>query len=229
MQDVQEQGFEKLGILTHLLEVETLEPGERNRVFWVVKEEPELASLRPLREPVGEPMPERVGEDSESSQGLVNGVKILNLLVEVSLLGGVQFDRRCALKQHLYKQSQEIEVLLRGRERERVDSEVRRIDANPHVGAAKEMCKALEAPAQVKDERPRLVFLEIGDEKVQKERFASTCAPENHGVGHVVIMEVEKVRRVVVRFEDCQILLAEMAILTLATVKGEEKRIIGVV
>src|SRR5579859_6041269 len=174
-------------------------------------------------------MPERVGEDSESSQGLVNGVKILNLLVEVSLLGGVQFDRRCALKQHLYKQSQEIEVLLRGRERERVDSEVRRIDANPHVGATEEVCEALEAPAQVKDERPRFVFLEIGDEKVQKERFASTCAPENHGVGHVVMMEIEKVRRVVVRFEDRQIFLTEMPVLRLATVEGEEKRIIGVV
>src|SRR6266550_3673838 len=32
-----------------------------------------------------------------------------------------------------------------------------------------------------------------------------------------------------VRFENCQILLTEMAILTLPTVKGEEKRIIGVV
>src|SRR5712664_3998835 len=103
MQDVKEQGFEKLGILAHLLEVETLEPGERNRVFWVVKEEPELASMGPLREPVGEPMPERVGEDSESSQGRVNGVKILNLLVDVSLFGGVQLGRRC--KQDLYKQS----------------------------------------------------------------------------------------------------------------------------
>src|SRR6266849_8420156 len=43
------------------------------------------------------------------------------------------------------------------------------------------------------------------------------------------MMEVEKVRRVVVCFEDRQILLTQMAILTLATVKGEEKRIIGVV
>ena len=91
------------------------------------------------------------------------------------------------------------------------------------------MCKALEAPAQVKDERPRFVFLEIGDEKIQKERFASTCAPENHGVGHVVMMEVQEVRCVVVRFENCQIFLTEMPVPRLATVKGEEKRIIGVV
>src|SRR6266851_157008 len=229
MQDVKEQGFEKLGILTHLLKVETLEPGERNRVFWVVEEEPELTSLRPLREPVGEPMPERVGEDSESSQGRVNGVKILNLLVEVSLLGGVQFDWRCALKQDLCKQSKEIEVLLRGRERERVDSEVRRIDANPHVGAAEEMCKALEAPAQVENKRVRVVFLQVGDEEVEEERFASTSAPKNHGMGDVVVMEVQEVRGVVVRFENRKILLTEMPVLRLATVKGEEKRIICVV
>ncbi len=33
MQDVEEQGFEKFRILTHPLEVETLESGERDRVF----------------------------------------------------------------------------------------------------------------------------------------------------------------------------------------------------
>ena len=91
------------------------------------------------------------------------------------------------------------------------------------------MCKALEAPAQVKDERPRFVFLEIGDEKVQEERFASTCAPQNHGVGHVVMMEVEKVRRVVVCFEDRQIFLTEMLVPRLATVESEQKGIIGVI
>src|SRR6266478_3481356 len=91
------------------------------------------------------------------------------------------------------------------------------------------MCKALEAPAQVKDEGPRFVFLEICDEKVKKERFASTCALENHGVGHVVMMEVEKVRRVVVCFEDRQIFLTEMPVVRLATVESEEKGIIRVI
>ncbi len=114
-------------------------------------------------------MPEGVGEDSQSSQGRVNGVKIFNLLVEVSLFGGVQFDRRCALKQDLNEQSQEIEVLLRGWERERIDSNVRRIDSNPHVRTAEELRDALEASAQVENEGPRVIFLQVGDEKVQKE------------------------------------------------------------
>jgi hypothetical protein len=91
------------------------------------------------------------------------------------------------------------------------------------------MCKALEAPAQVEDEGPRVIFLEVGNEKVQKERFASTCAPKNHGVGHVVMMEVEKVRGVMVRFEHRQIFLTEMPVLRLATVESEEKGIIRVI
>src|SRR5882762_1751812 len=91
------------------------------------------------------------------------------------------------------------------------------------------MRKALEAPAQVKDERPRFVFLEIGDEKVQKERLASTSASKNHGMGDVVVMEVQEVRGVVVRFEDSQVLLTEMRVLTLATVESEEKGIICII
>ncbi len=114
-------------------------------------------------------MPESVGENSQSSQGRVNGVKILNLLVEVSLFGGIQFNGHCALKQNLNEQSQEIEVLFRGRERERIDSNVRRIDSNPYVRTAEELRDALEASAQVENEGPRVIFLQVGDEEVQKE------------------------------------------------------------
>jgi len=43
------------------------------------------------------------------------------------------------------------------------------------------------------------------------------------------MMEVQKVRRVVVRFENRQILLTEMPVLRLATVESEEKGIIRVI
>jgi hypothetical protein len=48
-------------------------------------------------------------------------------------------------------------------------------------------------------------------------------------VGHVVMMEVEKVRCVVVRFENRQIFLTEMPVPRLATVESEEKGIIRVI
>src|SRR5437016_3605783 len=104
MQNVEEQGFEKFGVLTHPLKVEALEPGKGNRVLRVVEEETELAGLRPFRKPVGQAMSECICEDSQSSQRRVDGVKILNLLVEVSLLGGVEFDWGCALDEDLNEQ-----------------------------------------------------------------------------------------------------------------------------
>ena len=88
MQDVEEQRFEKFGVLAHPLKVETLEPGERDRVFRVVEEKSELPAARPFREPVGNPMAERVREDAKRSQRRVNGIEILDLMVEVALLAG---------------------------------------------------------------------------------------------------------------------------------------------
>src|ERR1700687_5135105 len=56
VQNVEEQRFEKFGVLTHALEVETLELRKGNRVFRVVEEKTKLAALCPFREPVGEQM-----------------------------------------------------------------------------------------------------------------------------------------------------------------------------
>jgi len=48
-------------------------------------------------------------------------------------------------------------------------------------------------------------------------------------MGNVTVMEVQEVRGVVIRFENRQVLLAEMQVPTLATVESEEKRIIRVI
>ena len=79
------------------------------------------------------------------------------------------------------------------------------------------------------NEGPRVVLLEIGNEEVQKKRFASAGAPKNHGMGDVALMKVQEVRGVVIRFENCQIFLTKVRVLTLATVESEEKGIIRVV
>src|SRR5208283_5283354 len=56
-----------------------------------------------------------------------------------------------------------------------------------------------------------------------------TGSSENHGVRHIAVMEIQVVRRVVVGLKDRQILLPEMEVARLATVKGEEKREIRIV
>ena len=48
-------------------------------------------------------------------------------------------------------------------------------------------------------------------------------------MGHIAVMEIQEVRGVVVGLKDREILLPEMAVARLATVKGEEKREIRIV
>src|ERR1700686_5577154 len=190
MQDVEQERFENFGVLGHFLEVETLETREGNRVFRIVEEESELAAACPLREPVRNPMSQRVCQNSKRWELRVNRIQILDLLVEIPFLAGFQVDRRRALQQNLHKQGKKIEVLLRRRKRERINPEVRGVDPYLDVRTAKKLRETFETPAEVKNECPRVVFLKISDKKVQKERFPGSSSPENHGVGHVPVVEV---------------------------------------
>ena len=65
--------------------------------------------------------------------------------------------------------------------------------------------------------------------KFKRNDFSGAGSPENHGVRDIAVMKVQEVRCVVVGLQDREILLPEMAIARLATVKGEEKREIRVV
>src|ERR1700674_5586722 len=190
MQDVEQERFENFGVLAHFLEVETLETRKGNRVFRIVEEESELAAARPLREPVRNPMSQRVCQNSKRSEGWVNRIQILDLLVEIPFLAGFQVGWRRALQQNLHKQGKKIEILLRRRKRERIDPEVGGVDSNLHVRTAEELREAFETAAEVKNECPRVIFLKIGDKKVKKERFSGSGSPENHCVGHVPVVEV---------------------------------------
>src|SRR6266436_3154535 len=91
------------------------------------------------------------------------------------------------------------------------------------------MREAFEAASQVEDERMGLILLEIGNEEIQQEGFPCAGSPEDHGVRHVAVMEIQEVGRMVVGLQDGQILLPEMTVARLATVKGEEKREIRIV
>src|SRR3984885_2083563 len=190
MQDIEQERFKNFGVLAHFLKVETLETGKGNRVFRIVEEESELAAACPLREPVGNPMPQRVCQNSKRSELWVNRIQIFDLLVEIPFLAGFQVDWRRALQQNLHKQGKKVEILLRRRKRERIDPEVRGVDSYLHVRTAEKLREAFETASEVENECPRVVFLKICDEEVQKERFSGSSAPENHGVRHVPVVEV---------------------------------------
>ncbi len=62
--------------------------------------------------------------------------------------------------------------------------------ADANIRASEELREAFKAPAQIEDEGMRIVFLKIGDEEIKEERFPGTGSPENHGVGHIAVMEI---------------------------------------
>src|ERR1700676_219502 len=97
MQDVEQERFEKFGVLAHFLEVETLETRKGNRVLRIVEKESELTSACPFREPVGNPMSQRICQDAKRSELWVNRIQILDLLVKIPFLARFQVDWRRAL------------------------------------------------------------------------------------------------------------------------------------
>ena len=77
-----------------------------------------------------------------------------------------------------------------------------------------------KASAQVENEGVRLVFLQVGDQEIQQERLARPGTAENDGVGHVPVVEVQEVRRVMAGFENREIFLLQMPVFPVAGVQA---------
>src|SRR4029077_15775323 len=92
------------------------------------------------------------------------------------------------------KERQEVEIGFSRLEAERVDGEVGGFQSDAKIGASEEPCEALEAAAQVKDERERIVFLEIGNQEVQEEGLSTARPAEDHAVRDIAVMKVQEIR-----------------------------------
>ena len=113
--------------------------------------------------------PERIRQHAQRAQRRVHRIQIFDLVIEFALGGRVEFAWPLALNQDFQEEREEIEILLGGRQRKRIDFEILGFEADADIGAAEKLREAFKAPAQVEDERVRLVFLEIGDEEIQQE------------------------------------------------------------
>ena len=82
----------------------------------------------------------------------IDRVEILDLVVEIALGGGIISSGPRALNQDLEKQREEIEVFLGRRKGKRIDLKSSGFKAHAYVRAAKELCEAFEAAAQIEDE-----------------------------------------------------------------------------
>src|SRR5271157_2180081 len=108
MQDVEQQRFQKFRVLAHALEVEALKAGERNCVFGIVEEEPELPPASPLRQAARNFVPESIRKHAQRAQRRVHLIEVLHLMKEVALGGRVQLAYLLALNQHFQEEGEEI-------------------------------------------------------------------------------------------------------------------------
>src|ERR1700732_3260612 len=134
-------------------------------------------------------MAEGVRQHAQRAQRGVNRVQVFDLVIEIALDGGVEFTHPCSLNQDFQEEGKEIEIVLCGRKRKRVDLEVLGFEADAEVGAAEKLSEAFKTSAKVKDERMRIVFLEIGNKKVEEKRFARAGPAQNHRVGNIAVMQ----------------------------------------
>src|SRR5258708_6821867 len=130
MEDVEKERFQKLRVLAHPLEVETLKPRKRDCIFGVVEQKSELAASGPFREAAQKIMAEGVRQHAQRAKRGVDRVQILDLMIEIALDGGVEFTGPRSLNQDLQKQREKVEIFLCRRERKRVDLEILRFEAN---------------------------------------------------------------------------------------------------
>src|SRR5260370_32372850 len=92
------------------------------------------------------------------------------------------------------EKSQKVEIWLRFRQAKGVDFERGAVHADFDAGTFKQTGEAFKAPAQIEDECIGIVFLQIGDEEIQKEAFSSPRPPEDHRVGGIFAMQIQVVR-----------------------------------
>ena len=148
MQDVEEQRFEKFRVLAHLLEVETLEAGERNRVFGVVEEETELAASRPFGERLGKSMRRAYWRGRRECAARGRRSKDFRSVVEVALGGGVELAGAVPWSRTLTKSARKSRFSFVGGSENGLIVKSVGLEPDADVRAAEELREAFKAPAQ---------------------------------------------------------------------------------
>ena len=202
VQDVEEQRLEQRGVGPHGLEVEDLQPLERERVVEVVEEAGVAPAVDPLVQPPGQRPREQVGQREQSPLAAVEDIEVVDRFIDLAIFQLVQPVPVFAFQQDLHERVQEVQVLRCRVERERVDCDRMLAQSHLEVAPAEERGELPIAVAEIEDDRQRLVLLGVGHQEVEQEALAAAGGAEDQRVPDVLDVEVEGVRRVMRRLED---------------------------
>src|SRR5208282_2611806 len=203
--------------------------GERKRVLGIVEEESVLSAACPAMQTFLQ-LANDVRKVRDRALGRLQHVHALDGIPQPAFFLEVEtVSLSVALNQHTEEAEQELQVLFRLWQRERIDSEIARLLADIQVRAAEDRGQRLEAAADIEDEGQRRVFLCILQQEIGQIGLPTACHPEDQRVRNLPVMQIQEVRCAVVGFEHGQVLGAEICIRLLAGKDRKQERQVGVV
>src|SRR5262245_61714928 len=204
MQEVEQQRLDQRGIGPHGIEVEDLQPLERQGVLDVVEQVGVAASLNPLLQPSHQGSRQQVGEREQPALIPVEDVEVLDSFVDFPILQLTQPISVFALEQHADESVKEVQMLGGWRHRERVNANVLLPQPKFDVATVKERSELPVPVTEIQYHREWVVLLRVRDQEVQKEALAAAGCAEHECVAHVLDVQVVGERRVVRRLEGRQ-------------------------
>ena len=155
VQHVEQQRLEERRIRAHRLEVEDLEALDRQRVVDVVEEAGVAAALDPLVQPGRQRARQQVRQREQPTLAAVEDVEVLDGLVELAVLEVAEAIVVVAFQQHADERMQEVQVLRRRLERERVDRDAVLPKAELEIAPAEQRRQLPVAVPEVEDDGQR--------------------------------------------------------------------------
>src|SRR5579872_3116685 len=118
-----------------------------------------------------------------------------------------------------------MQIFLRRRQGKRIDRKAAFLDSHGKIGSAEKPGDVFIAAAEIKEVGEGPVFLGVSQQKIHEKALAAAGRAQDQRVGVVPAVEIQKVGRVVVRFEHGQIFRsAQVRVARLSGVKREEER-----
>ncbi len=201
VQHVEQERLEQRRVLAHRLEVEHLERMNTEGVVDVIEERRVPAALHPFAQPACQGAREHVGEGEEPALTPIEHVEVFNRLVELAVLRIRKTVAVRAFEQHAGERVEEVQVLWRRLERERIDRQAVLAEPELEIAPVEERGQLPVAVAEIEDDRERVVLLRMHRQEVEQEALAAPGRAEHEGVANVLDVQMEMIGGVVTRFE----------------------------
>ena len=193
----------------------------------VVEQAGVTAAFDPFVQPACQRARKQVGDREQPALSALQHIHVFDGVVDLTVLELAQAIAVLPFQQHAHERVQEMQMLRRGVERERVDRDVRLSQPDFQIASPQQGRELAVAVPEIKDDRQRVVLLGVGHEEVDQEALPAAGRAEHERVPDVLDVQVECVRRVVGRFKEGERLAPQMGASVFATFEREQETQVG--